>query len=100
MWISAFVVTFAVAVASCIAAIIMQPKFLRGGRTGTPAPRQSGGEGPGLAIRTPALAAQEYAGDGAPRPVSSSLPEHLRSHYRPVLNEPIPARLMTLLRRL
>jgi len=93
MWISIFAIAFAIAVGSCIAAIMMQPKLMRGSwedalmRQAPPAP--------------PQLLAQEYAeGENAPRPVSSSLPDYLQGHYRPVLNEPIPPHLKALVQRL
>lgn len=100
MWISIFAIVLAIAVGSCVAAIMMRSEPVAGHqknrlRTGAlEAP-------PVSAFQSPQLSAQEYAEDAdAPRPVSSSLGEHLRWHYRPVLNEPIPAHLTALARRL
>jgi len=97
MWIITFAVTGAIAVALCIAAIVMQPKRMRGCWRDAlmhPAP-------PARARPTPESTAQEYAeGENAPRPVDSSLADRIRGHYHPVLNEPLPARLLALIRRL
>jgi len=100
MWISIFAIALAAAISFCIAAIALQPKPGRGRRGGALI-RQTSDAPPTRAPQSPQLSAQEYAaGENAPRPVSSSLPEHLRQHYRPVLNEPIPAHLTALVRRL
>jgi hypothetical protein len=92
MWVSIFAASLAIALILCVAAIMMQSDRISQHRndmlrTGIP-------EAPAF----PQLPAQEYA-ENTPRPVSSSLPEHLQRHYRSVLNEPIPAHLTALVRR-
>jgi hypothetical protein len=93
MWIYIFAITFAIALVLCVAAIMMQPKLMRG-RWEDALTRQA-------PPASPQLSAQEYAEEeNAPCSVCSSLPDRLREHYRPVLNEPIPAHLTALVRRL
>jgi hypothetical protein len=94
MWISIFAMTFAIALILCVAAIMMQFDRISQHRNDTL--RVEIPEAP--APPTPQLPAQEYA-ENTPRPVSSSLPEHLQWHYRSVLNEPIPSHLTALVRR-
>jgi len=69
MWICIFGATCAIALVSCVAAIMMQPKPMRGRwedalmRRAPPAP----------VLQTPQVSAQEYAeGERSPRPVSAS----------------------------
>jgi hypothetical protein len=97
MWISFFAVTLAIAVGSCVAAIMMQPERMRARWAHAPM-RQVPPEPAGQATPLPA---QEYAeGADGPRPLSSSLPECLRQHYGHVLIEPIPAHLAALVRHI
>jgi hypothetical protein len=98
MWISIFSVTLAVAIGSCIVAIMMRPKpvHVLGDHALV---RQSYECAPSPAIQSPQLSAQEYVeGENGPRPVSSSLPDLLRQHYGHVLIEPIPVHLEALMR--
>lgn len=100
MWISIFAITFAIALGFCVAAIMMQFDPVSGHRTDVLLAGTSEAP-PAPALQSPQLSAQEYAEEeNTPRPLSSSLAGHLRLHYRPVLNEPIPAHLMALVQRL
>jgi hypothetical protein len=97
MWISIFAITFAIALVFCVAAIMMRPKPMLG--CWEDALMRQAPVVP--ALQTPQVSAQEYAeGENAARPVSSSVAERLRQHYRPVLDEPLPVHLMALIERL
>lgn len=95
MWISIFALTFAIALGCCVAAIVMQPKRMRA-RWEDAFIRQTP---PASPLQSPDLSAQEFA-EGEHAPVSSCLGERLRRHYRPVLDESIPAHLKALIERL
>jgi hypothetical protein len=97
MWISVFATGFAIALCCCLAAIMMQPKLMRcRWQDALMGPAPTSPEPP-----SPESSAEEYAeGESTPRPVSSSVADQLRRHYRPVSNEPIPTDLKKLIRRL
>jgi hypothetical protein len=100
MWISIFAASFAIALILCVAAIMIQSESNTAEREDALVARRSEVPPP-AGCPSPRLSAHEYAETGnVPRPVSSSLAEHLRSHYRPVLSEPLPAHLIALVDRL
>ena len=93
MWGSLVAITVATAVGCCIAATMMQPKF------DTMQPQ------PDRALMTAALEAlpirmRDTGKAAARQAVRASIGKHLRELYGDVANEPIPAHLMMLVRRL
>jgi hypothetical protein len=95
MSISIFAVSFAIAVGSCVAAIILQPKRMRA-RLQDALVRQAAPAPAGEAAQLPA---HEYIpGEDGPQPVNSCLSDRLQQHYGHVLIEPVPGHLDALVR--